>query len=122
VCIVDPDPRACEYLKSLLAHLGAETRTYDAAESFLANLDDGLPACLIAELRLPAMSGLTLLRHLKALNMPIPTILMATNAEVAVAVEAIREGAVDFVEKPCLDIRIARRVSAILSAGAPAAC
>ena len=74
-----------------------------------------LPVCLISEVRLPEMSGLMLLRHLKSARMSVPTIFVATKPEVPLAVEAIREGAIDFMEKPLVDTRITRRVSALLS-------
>ena len=115
VSIVDPDLQSRSELKSALAILDVEVRTYDAAEKFLECLDGGLPACLITEARLPAMSGLGLLRHLKACSLPVPTIILARNAEVPTAVEAIREGAVDFLEKPFLDGRVVECVLALLS-------
>jgi FixJ family two-component response regulator len=70
---------------------------------------------VISEVQLPAMSGLKLLRHLKALGKNVPAILLATDPEVSLAVEVIREGALDFFEKPFVDDRIVRRVAALLS-------
>ena len=115
ISVIDPDPMSRDALRVSLAGLGAEVRTYVAAESFLATLQGTLPACLISEVQLPAMSGLVLLRHLKSLGKSVPAILIATEPDVALAVEAIREGALDFFEKPFADDRIARRVEALLS-------
>ena len=114
VAVIDPDPASRDVLRSLLDGLGADVRTYGAAEPFLAALST-LPTCLITEVELPAMSGLMLLRHLKSLRKGVPSILLATNPAVSLAVEVIREGALDFIEKPIADDRIARRVSALLS-------
>jgi two-component system response regulator FixJ len=115
VAVIDPDPASREVLRALLGGLGADVRTYAAAEPFLAGLRSTLPTCLITEVELPAMSGLMLLRHLKSLRKGVPAILLATNPAVSLAVEVIREGALDFIEKPLADDRIARRVSALLS-------
>ena len=115
VAVIDPDPASREALRTLLDGLGAEVRTYAAAEPFLGGLQATLPTCLITEVELPAMSGLTLLRHLKSLRKGVPSILLATNPAVSLAVEVIREGALDFIEKPLADNRIVRRVSALLS-------
>jgi FixJ family two-component response regulator len=115
VCVIDPDPQSREALRALLTGIGAEVRSYAAAEPFLETLPGGLPVCLISEVRLPGISGLMLLRQLKSARMSVPTILVATRPEVPLAVEAIREGAIDFIEKPLVDTRITRRVSALLS-------
>jgi len=115
VCVIDPDPQSLEALRGLLGAIGAEVRTYAAAEPFLETLPGELPVCLISEVRLPGMSGLMLLRKLKSAHMSVPTILVTTKPEVPLAVEAIREGAIDFIEKPLVDARITRRVSALLS-------
>ena len=114
VSVIEPDAQLREALRRSLSGVGAEVRTYEAAEPFLAQLPSGLPVCLITEVALPAMSGLTLLRHLKALRRAVPTIFLATRPEVALAVEAIREGALDFIEKPYVDSRIVGSVAAIL--------
>jgi two-component system C4-dicarboxylate transport response regulator DctD len=115
ISVIDPDPLSRDALRASLAGLGAEVRTYFAAEPFLAALQDTLPVCLISEVRLPAMSGLMLLRHLKSVGKGVPAILIATDPEISLAVEVIREGALDFFEKPFPDDRIARRVEALLS-------
>jgi two-component system response regulator FixJ len=115
ISVIDPDAAYRDALLISLAGLGAEVRTYQAAEPFLAGLHDTLPVCLISEVNLPAMSGLMLLRYLKSVGKSVPAILLATDPEVSLAVEAIREGALDFIEKPFLNERVARRVAALLA-------
>jgi len=115
ISVIDPDPLSRATLCALLAGMGAEVRAFEAAEPFLAALRSGPPACLISEVRLPAMSGLMLLRHLRSAQMWVPTILVATDPDVPLAVEAIREGALDFLEKPLVASRVTRRIAALLS-------
>jgi two-component system response regulator FixJ len=114
LAVIDPDAASRAALRTLLSGLGAEVRTYAAAEPFLADLSKTLPLCLVTEVQLPAMSGLMLLQHLKSLRKGVPSILLASEPAVPLAVEIIREGVLDFVEKPLVDDRVARRVSALL--------
>jgi FixJ family two-component response regulator len=115
VAVIDPDPASCNSLRALLRGLDAEVRTYPAAEPFLAELGATLPVCLIAEIDLPAMSGLMLLRQLKARQKAVPSIVLVRNPSVWLAVEVIREGVLDFLEKPLADDTIRSRVSALIS-------
>lgn len=106
-------------LRELLGDVQVEVRTYEAAEPFLVALSGQLPVCLISEVRLPAMSGLVLLRYLRSLGKAVPAILLATDPDVSLVVEVIKEGTLEFIEKPIVDDRIARRVSALLSLEEP---
>jgi FixJ family two-component response regulator len=115
IAVIDPDSASSHSLSTSLGRLGAEVRTYASAERFLAALECAPPVCLVTEARLPAMSGLMLLRHLKSLGKRIPAIMLVSDAEVSLAVDIIREGVVDFVEKPCLDDCITTLVAALLS-------
>ena len=115
IAVIDPDPVSLTALGTSLGRLGAEVHTYFAAEPFLAAVECTLPVCLVSEARLPAMSGLMLLRHLKSLGKNVPAIMLATDPEVSLAVEFIREGVLDFLVKPCVDDRITNRVAALLS-------
>lgn len=100
-------------LCALLSPLDAEIRDFDSAESYLA-APNGAPGCLITEVALPGMSGLDLLRLLRADGMTPPIILLGEEADVRAAVTAMREGAVDFIEKPHVDVAILRRVAYLL--------
>src|SRR5262245_17876366 len=103
LAVIDPDAASREALRTLLSGLGAEVRTYVAAEPFLADVSSSLPACLISEVQLPAMSGLALLQRLKSLQKGVPSILLASEPAVSLAVEIVREGVLDFIEKPIVD-------------------
>jgi two-component system response regulator FixJ len=114
VSVVDPDAASRRHVAALLGSLGAEVEAFATAREFLARLPRTIPRCVIAEARLPDMSGLALLQELRARGLGIPTILLATDADVGAAVEAMRAGALDFIEKPLVDRALVTQVTPIL--------
>jgi RNA polymerase sigma factor (sigma-70 family) len=99
VYIVEDDAAVRSSLAMLLQVRGYATVAFDAAEAFLAAGTAGRPACVLVDVRLPAMSGLELQQRLKdAGNLPV--IVMTGHGDVATARKALRDGAVDFLEKP----------------------
>ncbi len=121
VAIIDADATACQALRALLGTLDVEVSTYDSAENFVAR-DPSVqtPQCVIVDLNLPGMSGLELLRQLRAADADLPIILLATEPDVATAVAAMRQGATDFIEKPQMDVKLMRRMTQLLRNGAHA--
>jgi two-component system response regulator FixJ len=115
VCLVDPDPATQRDVQALLATLGAELRVYGDARDFLASLPREVPVCVIAESRLPDLTGLALLQELRARGLRIPTILLSSAGDVTGAVAAMRAGALDFVEKPFIDRVLVSLVVPILN-------
>lgn len=79
---------------------GIAVRTFNSAPEFIAGYQPGAPGCLVLDLRLPGMSGLELQEHLKRRQIDIPIIFVTAHGDVRTAVTAIKEGAVDFIEKP----------------------
>jgi len=114
ICIIDPDTGTQRSFASLLGGLEAEIRVFASAEDFLAAQGSTPPACLIAEVRLPGLSGLELFDTLKSAGKDVPTILVASRGEVASAVTALRAGAVDYFEKPIVDRTLYRTVAGIM--------
>ena len=112
VAVIEADARDRRTLCSLLSPLDAEIRDFDSAESYLAGRST--PGLLITEVALPGMSGLDLLRLLRANGVTPPIILLGEESDVHAAVTAMREGAVDFIEKPHVDIAILKRVTYLL--------
>jgi two-component system response regulator FixJ len=110
--VIEADARDRHTLRSLLSPLDAEIHDFESAESYLAERER--PCCLIMEVALPGMSGLDLLRLLRNDGSTPPVILLGEESDVAGAVTAMREGAVDFIEKPHVDIAILRRVAYLL--------
>ncbi len=101
VHVVDDDPGVRDSLAFLLQSAGLAVRTYDSADAFLAvapGLDSG---CVLTDVRMPGgMDGLALQRHLTALGGNLTVVVMTGHADVPIAVEALKAGARDFLEKP----------------------
>ncbi len=114
VAVIEADAADRRTLCSLLSSLDAEVRFYDSAESYLESSCTVALDCLIADVTLPGMSGLDLLRMLRASKAPPPVILLGEESDVRAAVAGIREGAADFIEKPHADVSILRRVIYLL--------
>jgi FixJ family two-component response regulator len=84
----------------LMESNGIAVRTFNSAPEFIAAYEPGAAGCLVLDLRLPGMSGLELQEHLKRSQIDIPIIFVTAHGDVRTAVTAIKEGAVDFIEKP----------------------
>ena len=112
VAIVDSDATMRQTLRTLLGTLDVEVCAYDSAESYFARAStahEPVPACLIVDVSLSGISGLQMLKQIRATDRTLPVVLLASEAEVAMAVEAMRHGATDFIEKPQLDVALLRR-------------
>lgn len=107
---MEGDARERDALSQLLGHLQHKVRAFESAEALLGAFDESNPKVLVASLELPGLSGLKLLQELRRRGHQVPTILLAAESDVATAVEAIRAGAVDFIQKPVIDRILLRRV------------
>ena len=114
VAVIEADATDRRLLCSLLSKLNADVLDYDSAESYLASPADNPNSCLISDMALPGMSGLELLRRLRTDHVALPVILLGEDADVHAAVAAMREGAVDFIEKTHLNFSIVRRVAYLI--------
>jgi len=103
VFIVDDDEAICESLRLLIEDIGLEVRTFPGAQQFLSQYEPSQSGCLVLDVRMSGMSGLELQSRLRELGLEIPTILITGHADVPMAVEAMKGGAVDFIEKPFRD-------------------
>ena len=100
VHIIDDDPEIQRSLAFMLKSENIETSVYRCAEDFIEKLPDLEPGCLLVDLRMPGMSGLALQVHLHTSGCNLPVVMMTGHGEVSSAVQAMKEGAVDFLEKP----------------------
>ena len=98
--IVDDDQAVRDGLKALLGARGFALETFDSAESFLAAMDRNVTGCAILDIRMPGMNGLELQRELKRRAIALPVIIITGHGDVALAVTALKAGAIDFLEKP----------------------
>ena len=103
VYVVDDDDAVRDSLLLLLRSIGIVGRAFATAADFLDAYDPKQHSCLVTDIRMPGMSGLDLQRELKDRGAPIPIILITGHGDVPMAVDAMKEGALDFIEKPFRD-------------------
>ncbi|SNT43184.1 two-component system, LuxR family, response regulator FixJ [Tardiphaga sp. OK246] len=111
--IIDDDPAMRDSLAFLLDVNGFNARSHGSAAAFLDHVRKSVPDCVVSDIRMPGMSGLDLVRRLKADGVACPVIAITGHGDVALAVEAMKAGAADFIEKPFDDEAL---LSAIRSA------
>ena len=114
VFVVDDDAAALDSLVLLLRSDGLYPSGYSSALDFLAALPTEARGCVISDVRMPGMDGVQLVRSLKQMGSPLPIILVTGHADVSVAVQAMKAGASDFVQKPYESEQILRLVRAAL--------
>ena len=100
VHVIDDDEAMRESLAFLLNAVGMEVRTYESAKGFLDVAPKVEAGCVITDVRMPGLSGVDLLRRLRELKLGIPVIVITGHGDVPLAVEAMKIGALDFLEKP----------------------
>ena len=115
VYVIDDDPAMRDSLDFLLGSAGFKVRLFDSAQVFLdelANLDAG---CVVTDVRMPGIDGIELLRQLNSGARKLPVIVMTGHGDVPLAVEAMKLGALDFLEKPFEDDRLIGMIETALS-------
>ncbi len=100
VFVVDDDAPVRKSLDLLIKSVGLPVETYASAQEFLDHFDPERPGCLVLDVRMPRMSGIELQDHFRAQGVQIPIIFVSGHGDVPIAVRAIRNGAVQFLEKP----------------------
>jgi two-component system CheB/CheR fusion protein len=98
--VVDDDRHVRDGLRLLLEADGFAVEDYAGCEAFLEAFRPGTDACLLVDAYLPGMSGLDLLRHLQAVGQHLPAIMITGESDIGIAVQAMKAGASDFIEKP----------------------
>ncbi|TKB32081.1 MAG: response regulator transcription factor FixJ, partial [Mesorhizobium sp.] len=100
VHVVDDDVDVRKSLGFLLATADFAVRLYESATAFLAMATSHLDGCIVTDVRMPGIDGIEFLRQLRTRGHTLPVIVMTGHADVALAVQAMKEGAADFIEKP----------------------
>ena len=100
VYVVDDDAAVRDSTALYLETQALTVRTFASAAEFLEAAPAVAPGCVLTDLRMPGMDGLELLRRLKQQNLPLSVVVMTAYGEVALAVQALKSGASDFIEKP----------------------
>ena len=106
VHVVDDDESARESLAFLLESADFDVVTYASAPAFLDALPDAKPGVVITDVRMPEMSGQDLVARLSALKIKMPIVMITGHGDIPMAVEAMRSGVVDFLEKPFSESRM----------------
>jgi two-component system, LuxR family, response regulator FixJ len=115
VHVIDDDQAMRESLAFLLSTVGLEVQTYESAVAFLKVAREVHAGCVITDVRMPELSGVDLLRQLRELKLAIPVIVITGHGDVPLAVEAMKIGALDFLEKPFDDEVLLSSVRSALS-------
>ena len=114
VHVIDDDEAVRQSIEFLLRTSGLTARTYGSASAFLAAVPSIDSGCVITDVRMPEISGIDLLQRLAERRIKIPVIVITGHGDVPLAVEAMKAGAVDFLEKPFDDELLLRSVRAAL--------
>lgn len=114
VYIVDDDDAIRKALKLLMKSAGLEAEVHASAKSFLDSYEGCVCGCLLLDVRMPGMSGLELQKLLVNQQINIPVIIMTGHGDIAMAVQTMKDGAFDFIEKPFDNQALVERVQAAL--------
>lgn len=114
IYIVDDDDGMRRALSVLMTTVGFEPTAFARPDEFLARFDPNRPACLVLDVRMPGMSGLEVQQHLNRTGAMLPVILITGHGDIPMAVQAMKDGAFDFLQKPFRDQDLLDRINAAL--------
>jgi len=115
IYVVDDDEGIREGLQLLLETSGHSVALFSSGIDFLENYRSAIHGCLILDIRMPRVSGLDLQQKLKALGSTLPIIFITGHGDIPMAVEAMRQGAIDFIRKPFREQDLLDRINQALS-------
>src|SRR5215469_14452413 len=121
VYVIDDDEAMRDSLNFLLDSSGFSVTLFDNAQAFLDALPDLAFGCVVSDVRMPGLDGIELLKRMKAQASPFPILIMTGHGDVPLAVEAMKLGAVDFLEKPFEDDRLIALIESAIRQAEPAA-
>jgi len=110
VYVVDDDQAVRDSLRWLIESVGLNVKTFSNGQELLENFNEAEISCLVLDVRMPGISGLDLQQRLKNLNAKIPVIIVTGHADVPMAIQAMKAGAFDFIEKPYSDQLLLERI------------
>ena len=121
VYVIDDDEAMRDSLNFLLDSSGFDVVLFENAQSFLDALPKLAFGCVVSDVRMPGIDGIELLKRMKAQHSPFPVIIMTGHGDVPLAVEAMKLGAIDFLEKPFEDDRLTTMIETAIRQAEPAA-
>ena len=117
VHVIDDDPAVRDSLAFLLETANLQPCVYESALAFLEALPQVKAGCVVTDVRMPEMTGIELVKRLKAEGFSLPIIMITGHADVPLAVEAMKAGVADFIEKPFDDEALLSAIQSALQAG-----
>lgn len=120
IYVVDDDVEFSESVRFLLASVKFQVKLYHGAEEFLTDIGPETKGCLLVDVRMPEMSGLQLQHILKEKNPDLPVIIMTAHGDIDMAVRAMKDGVLDFVQKPFNDQKLIDMLNKALRTNAQA--
>src|SRR3954447_14499696 len=116
VFIVDDDPAVRETLSLLFSNAGYSVVRFAEGVAFLRAAKERNPACIILDVHMPGKTGIDILKELNAQDYPAPIFIMSGQGDISMAVDAIKSGALDFIEKPFRGREVLARVRVAIEA------
>lgn len=110
VYVVDDDQAVRDSLRWLIESVGLNVKTFSNGQELLENFNESEISCLVLDVRMPGISGLDLQQRLKNMNSKVPVIIVTGHADVPMAIQAMKAGAFDFIEKPYSDQLLLERI------------
>jgi two-component system response regulator FixJ len=115
IFVIDDQKSVRHAIGEMLSVFGFTVQTFDSALRFLEQVDPDRPGCVVADVRMPDMDGITLVAEMVRRRIPTPAILISGHADVPMAVAGIKAGAEDFIEKPIDDAKLVAAINRALS-------
>ena len=115
VFVIDDQQAVRHALGEMLQVFGYSVETFESADAFLQALTEPRTGCIVADVRMPGMDGIELVRELSRRNIALPVVLISGHADVPMAVAAIKAGAEDFIEKPVDDAQLLAAINRCLA-------
>ncbi len=114
VFVVEDDEAVRDSLELLLKSEGKPVKTYETANAFLSDYSEDMAGCIVLDIRMPGMDGMELQKKLNAKHSILPIIFVTGHGDVPMAVDAMKEGAVDFIQKPYREEALLEKIDAAI--------
>ena len=115
IFLIDDHASVRDALGEMLSVFGYSVKAYESADAFLATVSKGEPGCIVADVKMPGTDGIGLVRELARRGIAMPVVLISGHADVPMAVDAIKSGAQDFIEKPVDDRQLVAAINRALA-------
>jgi len=114
VYVVEDDEAVRDSLEMMLVSMAHKVETFPTANAFLEDYDESMAGCIVLDIRMPGMDGMELQKALNSKNSILPIIFVTGHGDVPMAVEAMQQGAIDFVQKPYREQELLEKIKAAL--------